>query len=302
MHIYWIDVEGGAATLLVAPDGQTFLHDAGWSEPRGGATRIAPVLTEAGSQRIDYFAASHFHVDHLSGITSLARAIPITNFLDHGMNVEGNDFGYGAAAARGKRTSMKAGQKLTLGEVEITVASAAGQVTEALPAARENPLCQGAQIKTDVDDEDPQSLGFHVRFGSFQFVALGDLTWGVEHRLACPLNRLGEIEIFQASQHGSAESNPPQLVHALAPLAIVVNNGANKGGDSAALGVLGRSPGLQGMWQLHRSLAGGANNTEDANIANLGDTSNWLRATVQPDGSFTIYNPRTQMSRSYRSR
>src|SRR6185436_18294146 len=143
-----------------------------------------------------------------------------------------------AAAARGKRTAMKAGEKFQLGEVEVTIVAAAGQVTDPLPGARANSLCPGAQVKTDDPDEDPQSLGFQAKFGTFEFVALGDLTWGVEHRIACPMNRLGEIELFQASQHGSAESNPPQLVHALAPLAIVVNNGSNKGGDSAALQVL----------------------------------------------------------------
>jgi beta-lactamase superfamily II metal-dependent hydrolase len=302
MHIYWIDVEGGAATLLVAPNGQTLLHDAGWGDNRGGAARIMPVLTEVGAKQLDHFAASHYHVDHLAGIGTLSRAITIANFIDHGMNVEGNDYGYGTAAARGKRTSMRAGQKLALGEVEITITSAAGQVTEPLPGAKANPLCQGAQVKNDAADEDPQSLGFLAKFGNFEFVALGDLTWGVEHRLACPMNRIGEIEIFQASQHGSSESNPPQLVHALAPLAIVVNNGTGKGGDSSALGVLKRSPGLQGMWQLHRSGGGGANNTEEANIANTGNTNNWLRATIQPDGTFTIHNPRTQMSVSYQSR
>ena len=42
--------------------------------------------------------------------------------------------------------------------------------------------------------------------------------------------------------------------------------------------------------------------TEEANIANVGDTNNWLRATIQSDGSFTLFNPRTNMSRSYQAR
>ena len=59
---------------------------------------------------------------------------------------------------------------------------------------------------------------------------------------------------------------------------------------------------MKDIWQVHRSDAAGTANTEDALIANAGDTNNWLRATIQPDGSFTIFNPRTKMSRSYRSR
>ncbi len=301
MQIYWIDVEGGAATLLVAPGGQTLLMDAGWGDNRGGAARVGPVLEEVGAKQLDYFLASHYHVDHLSGVGSLARAIPILSFIDHGMNTEGSDYGYGAAAA-GKRKSSKPGDKLQLGEVEVTIVSGARQVIAPLPGARPNPLCEGAQTKNDGNDEDPQSLGFLARFGSFEFVDLGDLTWGVEHQLACPMNRLGEIEIFQSSQHGSTESNPPQLVHALAPQAIVVNNGAGKGGQAGALQVFKRTPGMKDLWQIHRSNAAGEANTEDALIANTGNTNNYLRATIQPDGSFTIFNPRTEMSRSYKSR
>ena len=133
-------------------------------------------------------------------------------------------------------------------------------------------------------------------------MALGDLTWGVEHRLACPMNRIGEIEIFQASQHGSTESNPPQLVHALAPLAIVVNNGAGKGGEASALQVFKRSPGMKDLWQIHRSNGAGAANTEEALIANTGNTNHYIRAAIQSNGAFTIENPRTGMSRSYQAR
>jgi len=30
LDIYWIDVEGGAATLIVAPSGESLLIDTGW--------------------------------------------------------------------------------------------------------------------------------------------------------------------------------------------------------------------------------------------------------------------------------
>ena len=115
MQIYWIDVEGGGATLLVAPGGQTLLMDAGWGDNRGGAARVVPVLAAVGAEKLDYFVASHYHVDHLSGITTLARALDIANFIDHGSNTEGNDYGYGAAAAEGKRTAMKAGRQADAG-------------------------------------------------------------------------------------------------------------------------------------------------------------------------------------------
>lgn len=43
--IYWIDVEGGAATLVVTPDAKTILMDAGWLGFEGRyAERIVTVL------------------------------------------------------------------------------------------------------------------------------------------------------------------------------------------------------------------------------------------------------------------
>src|SRR5262245_20678673 len=61
LRIFWIDVEGGAATLVVAPTGETLLMDAGWPGPRD-AGRIATTLESAtGKRRLDYFVASHYH-------------------------------------------------------------------------------------------------------------------------------------------------------------------------------------------------------------------------------------------------
>jgi hypothetical protein len=34
LHIYWIDMEGGSATLIVTPAGESILVDAGWNLDR----------------------------------------------------------------------------------------------------------------------------------------------------------------------------------------------------------------------------------------------------------------------------
>ena len=90
LDIYWIDVEGGAATLVVTPDTETILMDAGWPGFEGrDAERIATVLgEEVGKLELDYFIASHFHRDHTGGVAALAERVPIRNFVDHGDSVE----------------------------------------------------------------------------------------------------------------------------------------------------------------------------------------------------------------------
>src|SRR6185503_2880236 len=128
-----------------------------------------------------------------------------------------------------------------------------------LPGALPNANCAGATMKSDVAGaENPMSVGFVLRFGKFDFVDLGDLTWNVEQKLMCPTNRIGLIDLYQVSHHGLDLSSSPQLVHALAPIVAVMNNGAMKGGAPGAFEVLRASPGLQDLWALHRVTANDA--------------------------------------------
>jgi beta-lactamase superfamily II metal-dependent hydrolase len=73
LDIYWIDVEGGAATLMVSPSGESLLFDAGWEVGDRDAKRIFAVAQEAGLRKIDYFILSHFHADHAGGLQALAK-------------------------------------------------------------------------------------------------------------------------------------------------------------------------------------------------------------------------------------
>jgi len=77
LDIYWIDVEGGAATLIVTPARESVLMDAGWDrDDERDAKRIEAAMTDAGITEIDYFIASHFHGDHVGGVPASAdRAI-----------------------------------------------------------------------------------------------------------------------------------------------------------------------------------------------------------------------------------
>ncbi len=89
LDIYFIDVEGGQATLIVSPSGQSLLVDAGWPGFAGrDADRIAAAAKKAGVTQIDYFMATHYHTDHIGGVPQLAEKLPIRNFVDHGPSVE----------------------------------------------------------------------------------------------------------------------------------------------------------------------------------------------------------------------
>ena len=67
LDLYWIDVEGGAATLLVTPAGESVLIDSG-NPGRRDADRIFQVaVKEAGLRKIDHLVTTHYHRDHFGG-------------------------------------------------------------------------------------------------------------------------------------------------------------------------------------------------------------------------------------------
>src|SRR5262249_23320305 len=85
LDIYYIDVEGGAATLIVTPAGESILVDAGWPGFEGrDAKRIEQAMKAAGITAIDHLITTHYHTDHYGGVPELAKRVKVNRFYDHG--------------------------------------------------------------------------------------------------------------------------------------------------------------------------------------------------------------------------
>lgn len=269
LDIYLIDVEGGNATLFVAPSGQSLLMDTG----NGGAAaardadRIMAAVKDAGLQQIDHLVTTHYHGDHFGGMAALAERVPIRNFIDHGPNAQpaqaADDFlqkVYPTLYAKGRHTVVKAGDAIPIDGLSVRVVSAAGQVIQSpVPGGgAPNPWCAGFKSAMNPDTgENAQSVGIHLTYGRFRTVHLGDLTWNKEVDLMCPANRLGTVDLFFVSHHGQPVSNAPILVHPLRARVALMNNGTRKGGQPDAMRVIHAAPGLEDLWQVHFSLLSG---------------------------------------------
>lgn len=315
LEIYWIDVEGGAATLIVAPSGQSLLVDAGWPGDRD-PRRIVATAKAAGLTRIDILVTTHYHGDHVGGTPTLAKLIPIEKFYDHGESIEASTQG-GAqlfdaykTTVQGKRVVAKPGDKLPLQGVDITVVSSNGDVIEKpINGGGPNNLCKDARQKDPDKTENSHSMGFVLTYGQFKFLDLGDLTWDKEMLLACPINKLGTVTLFQATHHGfsGGASGAPALVWAVKPQVVVVNDGARKGFNADAFEILRQTPGIRGVWQLHRTVqSDSAHNTSESMIANLAegeaDKGFGIKVSAAKDGSFTVTNARNNFSQTYKPR
>ena len=314
LNIYFIDVEGGQSTLIATPAGESLLIDTGYAgNGARDANRIMAAIRDAGLKQIDYLLITHFHQDHDGGVIDLAPKIRIRTFIDHGgldpetlsqqaATVTEPYQAYVKVRAKGKHIDAKPTDRLPLKGLDVTfVSSAKALISQAVAGSGEaNPACPATLPVAAEALENPRSTGFHLRFGDFRFIDLGDLSGPPLYSLVCPNNLLGQIDAYLVPHHGGNDIAHPSLVDALKPRVAIVNNGQIKGGGAAMFEMLHAASGIEDVWQLHRSQNDGVRNFANEHIANLDETTgHWIKLSAKSDGSFQITNGRTRATKGY---
>ncbi|MBK9315759.1 MAG: MBL fold metallo-hydrolase [Acidobacteria bacterium] len=319
LEIYYVDVEGGAATLIVTPAGESILVDAGWPGFDGrDAGRIVRAMKTAGIEAIDHLITTHYHTDHYGGIPQLAERVRIRKFYDHGPMSkldEDRDFAKKYAAYqnanKGRSITLKPGDSIKLrreaGSPPVSLLCLAARrevVASKSMAPVPNSICSTAEAKAEDPSDNAQSVVFLLRYGAFDFLDTGDLTWNIEQKLVCPRNMIGQVDLYQVGHHGLNSSNNPVVLRSIDPTVAIMNNGPRKGGHPDIVKWLRELPGLKDLYQVHRNVT----TTDDQNtaaelIANLEekeDSAHMIRVSVDAmNKRFTVTNDRNSLSRSY---
>jgi competence protein ComEC len=309
--IYAIDVEGGQATLIVAPGGGSLLVDAGWPGNNGrDADRIKAAMKDAGIGKIDKVLITHFHNDHVGGVPNLVQRVEIGEFLDHGVNREDSDItrhdtaNYVKAIEGQHHRVVHPGDTIDITGLTINVLTADGEHVSSVPGIKPEPNSYCAsEPKWNLDEtENPRSAGILIRFGSFHMLDLGDLTKPKEVALVCPNNPIGAVDLYLVTHHGFNQSSARAIVHAIHPRVAIMDNGAHKGGSPEAWQTIHESPGIEDLYMLHNNEdSDAAHNSAEALVANpKGDGDGaYFKVVARRDGSFSVTNTRTGQTKNY---
>ncbi|MFO1000324.1 MAG: MBL fold metallo-hydrolase [Planctomycetaceae bacterium] len=305
LDLYFIDVEGGAATLIVTPLKESVLIDSGYPDNQArDLDRIIHVAKDvAGLSRIDHAVVSHWHLDHFGNHAALAAKFGIGQFWDRGIPDElAEDPQYPDRIAAYRAASQNSSKALHVGDAMPLKSGKTPLAVKVITSGREvlsgvgeaNPFVDRHQPQPDDPSDNSASLSLLFSFGDFRFLTCGDLTWNTEAKLVTPRNPVGKVDLFMVTHHGLPVSNNPALVLAIDPVVAIMCNGPKKGGAEQTMKTLKEVQSLKDWYQLHRNVDLDPKlQAPPEFIANTAQTADckgqWVKASIAPDGkSYTV--------------
>jgi len=316
LDVYWIDVEGGAATLMVTPAGESILIDTGNPGFRDSDRIVRTARDAAKIRRIDHLIVTHYHLDHFGGAATLSSLMPIGNVYDNGVfegmpDDPGKEyFGFKCE----KRNVIHPGDRLSLKQtdggpkISIRCLGCRQQfVSPDASAPQNSEICAAHQDKERDGSDNANSVVMLLEFGNFRFYDAGDLTWNQEQKLVCPVNLVGVVDVYQVTHHGLDSSNNPVVLRSLQPTVAVMNNGTEKGCLPEVFANLKETTSLAAIYQMHKNLRpdGSVNNVADEYIANLKAEcdGNYVHMSVDQDAKrYTVSIPSNGHEKTYETK
>ena len=224
MTVHFIDVGQADATLFVQ-DGHTMLFDAA-TKNRGD--ELVEYIQNLGIEYIDVLVLTHPHDDHMGGSAELLNNIEVgvvygpdifnissldsigwyNNMVDA---VENIDLERNKGVADDEQTSIWHFPRNDKGEfAKFNIGAAVVEFY--------------APLEEEYSDLNDYSICAKVSFGTVDVFLTGDATDNVEEALIAEGYDL-DVEIFQASHHGSDTGNSREFLEAMSPECIVISCG-----------------------------------------------------------------------------
>ncbi len=202
--IDYLDVGQGDAVLIRTPDGKAMLYDAGRK-----SDEVADQLSALGVKNLDLVIMSHADADHIGGMAEVALRFKPRAFLSNDIPSTTQTYDRTLAALAQVKAQGLQG-------VERSINLGNQTALQILPPERKN------------DDQNENSVGVLLRFGSFRMVMGGDAepaTLAFWMRKYAPL--LASVDVYKAAHHGSKNNDNKPWLELLKPQDVVISAGLN---------------------------------------------------------------------------
>jgi competence protein ComEC len=220
LHVTMLSVGQGESLLIRLPPGEVMLVDGGGFPPDSGrdfGERIlGPALLRLGVRRIDYMVMSHAHPDHLGGLSSVARTLPVGQFWEPVPGGDGGEYAELRAGLESRgipRRLLAAGDTLRLpGGVTMAVLSPpVGQMER--------------RGERDDGEMNEQSLVFRLTYGEHSFLFTADAGFATERRMLGQGVELAS-QLLKVGHHGSRFSTSEEFLARVSPTIALISAGS----------------------------------------------------------------------------
>ncbi len=213
-------------------------------------------------------------------------------------------------ATGAKHRVVKTGDRIRIDGMDINVITADAVMPAKAPQGSRGAVPECAAMPgmaSNGGEENTRSVSLIITYGKAKIAAFGDFTWDREKDLFCPEDKVGKVDVYLSSHHGTRWSGSPAMLNSLQPVVTIMGNSATKGGDPERIKTIEANPRYQGLWKLHGprnnpELMGDVNTVANPEIAQgAPDKANNLRLRIRPTGDITVINDRNGYNRTYKA-
>lgn len=206
LAVRFIDVGQGDCELIVTPDGQTMLIDAGIPE---SGDDIVGYISALGIKEIDIFVATHYHEDHIGGSPQVFDAFEILSVLILDCEVKtvcAKNLIKDIKEEKSKITYAERGYEFELGEADF--------------------LTLSPEKITDGGGND-DSIVLRMEYGEARYIFTGDAEEETEKEILSYYDKSElSADLLKVGHHGSRTSTSNKFLEALSPSIAVISCGA----------------------------------------------------------------------------
>lgn len=208
--IYYLDVGQGDSELIRLPGGENVLIDTGTGET---ADKLVSLLQELGVKRVDHLIATHPHEDHIGGMESVVRKIPV-----------GKIYMPKVADKQIPTTRTYEGLIDAISDKKMKITQAKAGMT--IPLSGQAKLELLAPNGTQYDDLNNYSVVAKLTYGQKTFLFTGDAEKLSEKEM---LNKNYDLkcDVLKCGHHGSSSSTSAAFLKAVSPQFAVISCGLN---------------------------------------------------------------------------